>query len=328
MQKYAKLLPILVLGTALSGCSMAGFGDVFGGNFGQQGQHWASNSYCAEQFETTSVNASVNTAGCQSAYPVAQSNVAAQPFGGQVYGGQAVASQYGAQAVAPSAYAAAQTVAPTYGAQSYVAPTVASAGVAPAFASGQSFPAYQGQQGFQGGGFAPAFVGPRSRSSNGLRQSYTYGTLGAVLYDTDSDLFGIQGRLGWQSKSFYGAEVEGSFGVAGEDNTAFDFGAGLVGAEADIDTQIAAFAVGRYPVSNRLNVLGRIGYHNTEFDVESTFNDGLPELEDDFSDDGLAYGAGVEYAINPRTSVRADYTIYDFDGPNGDAISLAVSRKF
>jgi opacity protein-like surface antigen len=42
----------------------------------------------------------------------------------------------------------------------------------------------------------------------------------------------------------------------------------------------------------------------------------------------LAYGLGVEYALNPQTSVRADYTRYDFDGPEADALSLAIARKF
>ena len=74
--------------------------------------------------------------------------------------------------------------------------------------------------------------------------------------------------------------------------------------------------------------MGRLGYHNTEIDVESTFDDGLPEFEDDFSEDGLAYGVGVEYTLNQRTSVRADYTIYDFDGSNADSVSLAIARKF
>ena len=164
---------MLVLGSALSGCSWAGFGGLGGGDFGQQGQHWASNSYCVEQLDTAPVNTSVNTNACQSAYPAAQSNVATQP-----YGGQAVASQYSAQKVAPSPYAAApyaaaQTVAPAYGAQLPAAQPYASQPyVAPTVAAGQ-YPAYQGQQGFQTGGFAPAFVGPQSRGSNGLRQAYT-----------------------------------------------------------------------------------------------------------------------------------------------------------
>ena len=305
MQNFAKLLPVLLLGSTLSGCSLAGFGGLGSGDFGQQAQHgqyWGANSHCGNQYNAP-VNTAVNPNGCQGAYPVAQSHVATQSYGGQAF--------------APSPYAAAQTISPAYGAQFPAAPTYV--------AQGQNFPAYQGQQGFQGGGFAPAFVNPQFRSSNGLRQAYTYGTLGGVLYDVDNDLYGIQGRLGWQSKSFFGAEVEGSFGISDEDDTIV-LGGTPVDTDLEIDTQIAAFAVGRFPVSNRFNVLGRVGYHNTELDLE--LDDGTTSVSDDFSEDGIAYGVGAEYAIDRKTSVRADYTIYDFDGADADAISLAVSRKF
>jgi len=162
----------------------------------------------------------------------------------------------------------------------------------------QGQPVYNGQQ-----GYAPAsYVNPRSNPSKGLRQSYTYGTLGATLYEVDSDNFGIQGRLGWQSKNIFGAEIEGSFGVNDESDTV-DLG-----------------------VSNRFNVFSRVGYHNTEIDVE--VDDGTTVTEDTISTDGIAYGIGAEYAFDPKTSIRADYTRYDLDGPDADAISLAIARKF
>ena len=149
--------------------------------------------------------------------------------------------------------------------------------------------------------------------------------MGATLYDVDSEAFGIQGRLGWQSKSFFGAEIEGSFGVNGDSDT-IDLGTGPFDIETDIDTQIAAFAVARLPVSNRFSVLSRVGYHNTEIDAE--LDDGVTVLEDSTSTDGIAYGIGAEYAFDPKTSIRADYTRYDFDGPDADALSLAIARKF
>jgi outer membrane autotransporter protein len=97
-------------------------------------------------------------------------------------------------------------------------------------------------------------------------------------------------------------------------------------AETGVDTQIAGFGVARLPVSDRLNVLGRVGYHKTDFSGEVT--DGVTPTDLDFSTDGIAYGAGVEYAVGQRTSVRADYTRYDFDGAEADAVSLAIARKF
>jgi len=181
------------------------------------------------------------------------------------------------------------------------------------------------QQGHYNSGQAPTYYPPHGGVSKGLRQAYTYGTLGATNYDIDSDLYGIQGRLGWQSKSIFGAEVEGSFGFD-EDDAIIDVGTGPIAVEAGIKSQLAGFGVARVPVSERFNVLGRVGYHNTEFEIE--LDDGTTILEEDFSTDGIAYGVGAEYALSPLTALRADYTVYDFDGEDADAISLAVKRKF
>ena len=283
MYNYSKLLPVLLLGSAISGCSLGG-GDFFNknGSFGQQ-------SNCHDTCGTSS-------------YQTAQSHQAPQGHISQTY------SQPAATNVTPSYQT--HTSQSTYQAQ----PTY------------QAQTTYQPQNtGHQAVYGAAPYVRGQRGSSKGLRQSYTYGTLGATLYDVDSDVFGIQGRVGWQSASYYGAEVEGSFGV-NDDDQRFDFGTGTVDAKSGVDTQIAAFAVGRYPVSDKFNVLGRVGYHNTDIDVE--FDDGTTVLEDSFSDDGLAYGVGAEYAFDRKTSLRADYTIYDLDGANADSVSLAVARKF
>lgn len=283
---------------------MGGMNDFYGDDFGHQaqnGQYWSQNASCEAQYARPQYAQPEYTQNaCGTSYSVAQNGHVTQP--------------YAAQSVAPSPYAAAPT--PSYASQLH--------GTQPYLENTASYPAYQAQQGFQGE-YAPAYVSPQPHASKGLRQAYTYGTLGATLYDVDSDLYGIQGRLGWQSDSIFGVEVEGSYGF-NEDDATVDFGAGPVAAESGVETQIAGFGVLRYPVSNRLNVLTRVGYHSTEFEAE--FDDGTTVLEQDFSTDGIAYGVGVEYALSHNTAVRADYTRYDLDGPEADALSLAIARKF
>ncbi len=282
MRNTTKLLPALLLGSVLGGCSMAGTGDYYADDYAhmqktQMPHYWGEPSGC----EYT---------GCEVSYPVAPAHVKTHP-----YGGQPVTPN-------PQAY-------------------------------GQSVQNYHGQHGHHGqhhqahhnSSHMPAYHNSRGGSSKGLRQAYTYGTLGATLYDVDSELYGVQGRLGWQSKSIFGAEVEGSYGF-NEDEATVDFGTGPITAESGIKTQIAGFGVARLPLSERFNVLGRVGYHNTEFEAE--FDDGVTVLEQDFSTDGIAYGVGAEYALSKKTSLRADYTRYDFDGADADAVSLAVKRKF
>jgi len=275
MRKTTKLFPVLLLGSALGGCSMAGTGDYFADDYAhtqqiQMPQYWGETSDCHSPCTP---------------YPVSQEH--------------SEAYVYDAQVSAPNPYVYEQ--------------------------SGHAHHGEHDHYGYHQNGHVPAYHASHAGASKGLRQAYTYGTLGATLYDVDSELYGVQGRLGWQSKSFFGAEVEGSYGF-NEDEASVDFGTGPISAESGIDTQIAGFGVIRYPLSNRFNVLGRVGYHQTEFEAE--FDDGVTVLEQDFSTDGIAYGVGAEYAIGRRTSLRADYTRYDFDGADADAVSLAIARKF
>lgn len=327
MRNTTKLFPVLLLGSVLSGCSLAGVGDSFGGNYAdaQQGQYWGAPSNCGQAQPQPQVQSYPACGAAQNAVPnqaygtfasqgyEAPSTYNAQPaYSAQpAYNAQAA---YGTQA--PYAAQPAYNAQPTYSAQSAY-------GVQPAY-QGQN--PYYAQQGYAQNNVAPAaYVSPRAGVSNGLRQSYTYGTLGATLYDVDSDLYGIQGRLGWQSKSIFGAEVEGSFGVNDDDESVL-LGSGPANISRSVDTQIAAFGLLRYPVANKINLLTRVGYHETETEVD--IEDGTNVVENSAKTDGLAYGIGAEYAFSPKTSVRADYTRYDLNGPDADAISLAIARKF
>lgn len=332
MRNFKKLLPVLLLGSALGGCSMAGTGDYFADKHAQT-QHtqapyyWGQSSGCEYTGCEVSYPVAPNFAQAQQyATPPATSNM--QHFGltGHNYQGQHAAPCYTQQA-------------PAYQTPPHQGNCHQGQHTQGHYLQGQNL---QGQhhlgqyqhgnyqhgsypQGHSQNGYAPAYYPSHRGVSKGLRQAYKYGTLGVTNYDVDSDLYGIQGRLGWQSKSIFGAEVEGSFGF-NEDDATVDFGTGPVAAEAEIKTQLAGFGVVRVPVSKRFNVLGRVGYHNTEFEIE--LDDGTTVLEEDFSTDGLAYGVGAEYALSPLTALRADYTVYDFDGEDADAISLAVKRKF
>ncbi len=268
MRNTIKYLPVILLGTALGGCSMAGSGDYFADEYAQMQRQQMPHYYGAQK--------------APHGYAVTPDTHA---YGTSVAGHAA----HGQPAYAQPAYGHAAHGNPAYG--------------------------------------VPAYA--QSRHSNpgrGLRQAYTYGELGAVAYDVDSDFFGGLVRLGYQSKSIFGAEVEGTLGFTDDEETLVT-AAGTSSDSTKIDNSIAGFGLARIPVSQKFNVLGRVGYHNTEVSTEATDIAGVV-TETDFSTDGLAYGIGAEYALSPRTSIRADYTIYDYDGPDADAISLAVSRKF
>jgi len=154
------------------------------------------------------------------------------------------------------------------------------------------------------------YVTPSLRGSYG--PSY-YGNIGATMYDVGDEIFGIVGRLGVE-KDWYGAELEGTIGVIDEDIGGIDVG---------VDHSLAAFAVGRLPVGNRLKALGRVGYHTTQVGaMDNNGNSGSADL------DGIAYGAGLEYGLNPVSGLRLDYTRYDLEEATSDSLAATYIRRF
>jgi len=307
MRNSIKLLPVLLLGSALGGCSMAGTGDFFADQYGQTGQYGDASCWQPGVVSQPQVIAQPAQTGC------GQANFIQPNFVPNV--GQPVAAQPN---FAQPAFAAAQ---PNFAQPNFAQPTF----VQPGFV----------QQGFVQPGFAqnayvpPAFGGAVNglRGPNKVSNSYAYGTLGGIAYELGEDLYGIQGRLGYQVNRFFGAEVEGSFGVIDDTDPLTLAGGAIVDQEIDIDTSIAGFGVIRYPLFGRLSGLSRVGYHSTEVGLELTDAAGN-EIETDFNTDGIAFGTGLEFAVDPNTALRVDYTVYDFDGPDADSLSVAVSRKF
>ncbi len=188
-------------------------------------------------------------------------------------------------------------------------------------------------------GYHDAYGNPAPAPTQGygapkLRGSYGpsyYGNIGGIMYDTDADLYGIIGRLGLQ-KNWYGAELEGSFGIADEDETVLvatpNGGAPIpVEVSAGIDHSLAAFAVGRMAVGNRINALGRVGYHTTK--IGASGSNGGVSMGASESFDGVAYGVGVEYDLDAVNGLRFDYTRYELEeGSTSDALAATFLRRF
>ncbi len=166
--------------------------------------------------------------------------------------------------------------------------------------------------------------GPKLRGAHKAPQeSYFYGNLGVVSYDLDNDLIGLQTRVGYQSANLWGVEVEGSMGLD-EDNV--DSPLTSTTTRLDVDYSVGAFALARLPLHDRLSVHARGGYHTTK--ISSDVDDGttITELSNEF--DGFAYGAGAEFNVTPKDSLRVDYTRYEGEGSDLDSISLGYARKF
>ena len=160
------------------------------------------------------------------------------------------------------------------------------------------------------------------------RRGYKYGELGGVAYDPFGDTYGIQGRVGYQSANYWGVEAEGSLGLTDETEVvsvadpASPTGFTDVSVEAGIKHSLAGFGRLAYPVTPRLNLVSRVGYHTTTVEGEAG------GVQADIDVDGFAYGGGVEYSLSPRSALRLDYTAYDGgDDASGSLDSLALGYQ-
>lgn len=174
----------------------------------------------------------------------------------------------------------------------------------------------------------PALRGSHAHAQN--RPQY-YGNLGAVMYDVDEDAYGAIGRLGVQQGRL-GAEAEGSLGIINEsrngivlDNNGQPVN---VRSKAGVNYSTGLFGVVRQPLSQRLNVLARGGYHYTELGAKARTETGQRASVTD-TIDGFAYGAGVEYYVDPKSGLRFDYTRYENNGSNAsDTIAATYFQRF
>ena len=167
---------------------------------------------------------------------------------------------------------------------------------------------------------------PQLRGMYGAKLGHFYGTIGGVMYDTDADSFGIEGRIGYNSGRIFGAEVEGSLGLTDESSVVAS-AVGPIDVKAGFDYNFAAFGIARLPLSHRLSLHARGGYDFRDITAIGTAQDGTSATISQ-SLDGLAYGVGAEYALSPRDGLRLDFTRYDNDIGASDSVSASYTRKF
>ena len=154
-----------------------------------------------------------------------------------------------------------------------------------------------------------------------LQDPAYYGTLGYTQLDNaDGDLGAITGRFGAKVTPNFGAEVETSVGVRDD-----DFNVGGVEGSIKHEYDLAAYAVATLPVSDQLEVFGRVGYGTTEIKASA--------LGESVTEDGesVNYGAGANYFFDGGNGVRGDWTRRDFTDDNGgevDTYAVSYIRRF
>lgn len=336
-----RLLILGISGLALGACSFNGSGYGYGANTGTSYGH--GSSYGVWQGQGQGYGSPCNLDPCAAVQqpPVYQPPVYQPPvYQPPVYQPPAIPAPTchanpcgGSYAVSPHAYSGAAYSGATYSGNGYPAGAhqggyssqhYGSQPVAyqPQTPSPHAYGTHTSQHGSTYGQRGYGFMAPK--------QKYMYGTLGAVWYDIDEAYAGVQGRVGYQSRSIFGAEAEASIGVIGEKspfNQANPPGPNLVGEFNDsVDYSLAGFAVARMPISPNISAHARVGYHTTQFSNDVSINGA--EQKTSTTLDGIAYGAGMEFGLTPVDAIRADYTRYDNDVSGMNSVSLAYLRRF
>lgn len=84
------------------------------------------------------------------------------------------------------------------------------------------------------------------------------------------------------------------------------------------------FAVGRFPLSDRFDIVGKAGFVSWTTEVEES-----EELEFSSSSTDLALGLGGEFDLNTRLSIRGEYLWTDASNTGAaDTLSLAAIFHF
>lgn len=181
--------------------------------------------------------------------------------------------------------------------------------------------------------------------------SGAYVNLGADAFEFDS--YALSGKVGYDFNDYLGAEAQAGFGVGGDDDARFDDilqGSRVQGSvSSEIDNFVAAFARLKFPVSDRVEVFARGGYHFTQAGFETSdfivttggTSQTIVATEDNIDYDGFALGAGAQFMLDDLNGVRLDYTFYDVEeiedvAVNGtdfgefgsDVYSVSYVRKF
>ena len=147
------------------------------------------------------------------------------------------------------------------------------------------------------------------------------GSVGYTHLDGDDGSLGaVTGRVGAKISRYIGVEGEASFGVKDEDITI-----GGVDGSLEHEYDAAIYGVANVPVSENLELFGRVGYGTTSIKADVA---GFTASEDGES---LNYGAGANYFFDSQNGVRADWTRRDFQEDNGgelDTYGLSYVRRF
>lgn len=164
----------------------------------------------------------------------------------------------------------------------------------------------------------------------GVEENNFEDTLDFDENDTGFRVFG-----GWQFNQYFGIEAGYN---AGPEPSGTIGDIATDGIEADVSIELSGFdlyAVGTLPIGESFYAFAKAGMIAWDADIDAVVreDDGdggviTTTFSDDTSGEDFAYGAGFGFNISENAKVQIDYTIYDFNGTDGDVLSGNFVWKF
>ena len=134
------------------------------------------------------------------------------------------------------------------------------------------------------------------------------GILGEHSGRTDTDLDGVNVRLGQRFTPNWGVEGEAAFGTNSDSNALGKY---------RLRDKVGVYGVGYVPVGE-FDLFARAGIANTDLKRP----DGAPKDE---SGTSLDYGVGAQYHMAPTYAIRADWTQSDYNNHRGTGSTSTLS---
>ena len=127
----------------------------------------------------------------------------------------------------------------------------------------------------------------------------------ATSNDCEDITYGIMAKIGYDFSEYLGVEARGF-------QTNWDYEGGKL-------KHLGAFLKPMYPINEEITLYGLAGYAKTSMGTKRSF-----------SDTGLAYGVGIDYALNEDFGLFVDYErlLHDAGVYDLDALSFGLSYGF
>lgn len=164
--------------------------------------------------------------------------------------------------------------------------------------------------------------------ASGAHAADLYGSVGGARFELeplDSKLAVVQGRIGAKFMPYLGVEAEAATGFA-DDTWHVPYAPYQAQVTTELNYQVAGYAVGFLPLTEKAELFARVGYGKTRIDRDVLIDGEHGSANESL--DGWSYGAGGQYFFDGQNGVRLDFTRHDLDDENIDAWAVGYVRRF